>query len=304
MVTILAATAAGALLYSDTKETRSELPGRRFTALGVSPDDTCLAVLEDREIWSRNPDGAWTHIASTDINLQSITSTKANIFCGGMDEAAIIRISSTGVAKRLPNFDRCPGRKEWFANGPPLGVRSLTATRDGAALIAAVHVGGLPYSVDQGETWRPSIPIHFDVHEVRAHPTLPSIVAAAAAVGLCVSSDAGQSWQVISQGLALTSSLALTMLPDAALFCIADGPFAARSQIWRWAIGSDHVTKVRDGLPDWLEGKVDTAQMASAGDRAVILDGAGNLWYSASEARDWKHLATSVPRASGLAILL
>ncbi len=304
MVTILVATAAGALLYSDTKEPRSELPGRRFTALSANPHGTCLAVLEEREIWSRNLDGAWTHIASTDINLQSIASTGANIFCGGMDEAAIIRISSTGVAERLPNFDRCPGRKEWFANGPPLGVRSLTANRDGVALIAAVHVGGLPCSMDQGETWRPTIPIHFDVHEVRAHRTLPNLVAAAAAAGLCVSSDAGQSWQVISHGLALTNSLALAVLQDAVLFSIADGPFATQSQIWRWTLGDDHVTQVRDGLPDWLEGKVDTAQMASAGDRAVILDGAGNLWYSASEARDWKHLATSVPRASGLLILL
>jgi hypothetical protein len=62
-----------------------------------------------------------------------------------------------------------------------LGFRSIAATRDGAAIIAGVHVGGLPYSLDKGNTWKPIIPIMFDVHDVRAHPALPNIVAAATA---------------------------------------------------------------------------------------------------------------------------
>src|SRR5450432_2531669 len=128
-----------------------------------------------------------------------------------MDQAAVVRRRPGGQPERLAGFDTCPGRGEWFAGGPPLGVRSLAATSDHAAVIAAVHVGGLPYSLDQGSTWKPTVPVMFDVHEVRAHPALPNLVAAAAAVGLCVSRDGGRSWQVISQGLSLTNSLAVAV---------------------------------------------------------------------------------------------
>jgi hypothetical protein len=34
--------------------------------------------------------------------------------------------------------------------GPPLGIRSMAATHDGAVLLANVHVGGVPRSTDAG----------------------------------------------------------------------------------------------------------------------------------------------------------
>ncbi len=94
----------------------------------------------------------------------------------------MVRIPPNGKPERLKGFDNVPGRGKWFGNGPPLGVRSLTATADGAALLAAVHVGGIPRSSDRGDTWTSTVPVMFDVHEVAAHPSMPNIVAAAAAV--------------------------------------------------------------------------------------------------------------------------
>ena len=85
--------------------------------------------------------------------------------------------------------------------GPPLGIRSMAATCDGAALLANVHVGGVPRSTDAGLTWRPTIDIDSDIHQVCAHPTRPDIVIAAAAVGLCLSRDAGATWTIEQQGL-------------------------------------------------------------------------------------------------------
>jgi len=63
-------------------------------------------------------------------------------------------------------------------------------------LLANVHVGGIPRSVDGGVTWQPTIDIDSDVHEVRAHPKRRGTVVAAAAVGLCTSSDGGATWTV------------------------------------------------------------------------------------------------------------
>jgi len=266
-------------------------------------EGNCLAVIDEREIWKRDPSGTWTKVATSEISLQSIMSIDGMIFGGGQDEAAMVRVLVNGRAERLAGFDSCRGRDEWFAGGPPLGVRSLAATIDGAAIIAAVHVGGLPYSLDKGDTWKPTIPVIFDVHEVRAHPTLPNIVAAASAVGLCVSRDGAQTWEVISEGLELKYSLAVAVLRDEVLFGITDGPFAKQSQIWRWRIGSERVEQVRDGLPGWLSGKVDTAQLASNGERAAVVAGGGELWLSQAGSKGWKLLATDIPYALGLSVL-
>jgi hypothetical protein len=225
------------------------------------------------------------------------------IFGGGMDEAVIVRSSASGKPERLEGFDNVPGRTEWFGNGPPLGVRSLTATADGTALLAAVHVGGIPRSSDRGETWTPTVPVIFDVHEVCAHPSLPNTVVAAAAVGLCVSQDGGRNWNALSEGLEMTSSLAVAVLDEDALFSIQDGPFARRSQVWRWRIGGERVEQVRDGLPEWLDGKIDTAHIAAGGGRAAVVDAGGNLWLSAAGSRGWERIATDLGYAFGLSIV-
>jgi hypothetical protein len=303
MATVLVATSSGCRVLSETGERETELAGRQFSAMASEVEGTCLAIIDRHEIWRRSLDGAWTKVAAANIRLQSITSIDGVIFGGGMDEAAVVCIRANGEAKRLPGFDICSGRNEWFAGGPPLGVRSLAATRDGAAIIAAVHVGGLPYSLDKGNTWKPTVPIMFDVHEVRTHPSLPNIVAAAAAVGLCVSHDSGHTWEVISEGLELSNSLAVAILRDEVLFGIADGPFAKQSQIWRWRIGSKRVEQVRDGLPEWLDGKVDTAQIAATSERAAVVDGGGKLWLSEAGSRDWKCIATDIPYPFGLSIV-
>ena len=73
--------------------------------------------------------------------------------------------------------------------GPPLGIRSISATCDGRVLLANVHVGGIPRSLDGGASWRPTLDIDLDVHEVSAHPSRPELVAAASAQGLCISRD-------------------------------------------------------------------------------------------------------------------
>jgi photosystem II stability/assembly factor-like uncharacterized protein len=184
-----------------------------------------------------------------------------------------------------------------------LGVRSLTAAADASAILAAVHVGGIPRSSDGGETWTPTLPIKFDVHEIRAHPSDSKIVAAAAAVGLCISRDGGRTWSVRSEGLEVTDSLAVAVLHDQALVSVQDGPFAKRSQLWRWWIGSDSIEQVRDGLPQWLDGKIDTAKIAAGCRRAAIVDQGGNLWLSREGSSGWERIATDLPYVFALSIL-
>jgi hypothetical protein len=303
MTAILVATDSGCRVLRETGEGKVELAGRKLCALAPDVGGACLAVVDEKEVWRRSADSTWSKLTAVDIGLQSIMSSQGTIYCGGTDEAAILRIRRSAGPERLKSFDHVEGRNEWFAGGPPLGVRALTSTLDGNALLAAVHVGGIPRSEDGGETWTPTIPVAFDVHEVRAHPSLPNIVAAAAAIGLCVSHDSGRNWDVLADGLPLKDSLAVAVLENEVLFSVQDGPFAKRSQVWRWRIGSKGLEAVHDGLPEWLEGKVDTNQIAASDGRAAIIDCGGNLWLSSAGSCGWQRIAANLPYAPGLSIV-
>jgi hypothetical protein len=99
------------------------------------------------------------------------------------------------------------------------------------------------------------------------------------------------------------TSLALAVLHDEVLFSVQDGPFAKRSQIWRWRIDSHDIEQLRDGLPEWLEGKVDTNSIASGSGSTAILDTGGNLWLSNHASSGWRRIAAGQPYAFGLLVL-
>jgi hypothetical protein len=278
-----------------------ELAGRRIAALAPERGGSCLALVDGHEIWRRNAGGGWALLTRTDWALQSLVSVDGVIYGGSSEDAFLVRIADRGSPTRVRGFDTVEGRKTWFGQGPPLGVRSLTSTAKGT-ILAGVHVGGIPRSTDGGETWMPTIPIDYDVHEVHAHLTRP-IVAAATAVGLCVSMDDGANWKVHAEGPEAPHGLAVVVAEDEILFSMQDGPFAKRSQIWRLRIGSEKPEQVREGLPLWLTGKVDTAQLAAGRGEAALVDGGGNLWWSKEGSMRWQPIAHDLGYASGLAVL-
>lgn len=291
MAEVLIATGAGCRVFSESGEAAWELPGRSVSFLAKEPGGSCLAIVDENQIWRRNAGAAWSCVAQAQIPLQSLTSAAGTVFAGGLNEAGMLRVNAGGEAERLQGFDATPGRHEWFAGGPPLGVRSLTATENGSAILAAVHVGGIPRSVDGGASWFPTIPVMYDVHEVCAHPSLPGLVAAACAMGLCLSHDGGATWKLHSEGLHVPTLLAVAVLGDEVLFSVQNGPFASRSQIWRWRDDAERVELVRDGLPEWLEGKVDTGHIATGVGRAAVVDAGGNLWLSTVGSTGWQRIA-------------
>ena len=301
MPLVLVATGAGCRVFSGDGGDTVELPDRFVWAIAHDIEGGCVAIVDGKEIWRRSASGEWSPVATAEVALASIASLNGKIFAGSMEGAVMVSVTSSNEVEHLIGFDNVPGRSAWFGNGPPLHVRSLTATADGGAILAAVHVGGIPRSTDGGKTWAPTIPIEFDVHEVRAHPSSP-LVAAAAAVGLCVSKDDGQNWIVMADGLELTNSLAVAVLPEEVLFSIQDGPFAERSQIWRWPINGQRVEQVRQGLPPWLKGKVDTGHIAAHNGQAALVDGGGDLWLSRVGSTGWDRIATGLQHAFGVQI--
>ena len=85
--------------------------------------------------------------------------TVGDVVYVGTDDARVLRVSAAGEIEQLRGFEEVAGRDKWYAGtavingklvGPPLGIRSITATSDGAVLLANVHVGGIPAIGGQG----------------------------------------------------------------------------------------------------------------------------------------------------------
>jgi hypothetical protein len=136
-----------------------------------------------------------------------------------------------------------------------------------------------------------------DVHEVRAHPTYPLLVAAAAGYGYAESTDGGRTWTVITDGFHASYTRAVAFTSEAVLVTASNGPFNAESAVYRRAIGdAGPFEQVVDGLPDRFDGNIDTGCLDADGENAVLLDQGGAVFASGDDGTSWFHLA-DVPDA-------
>jgi hypothetical protein len=276
-----------------------ELADHSVRTLAADGHGGAFAIIDGRSIYRRAPDGVWSTIATAAFDL-SCGVKVGDVIYAGTDDARVLRVSAAGEIEQLRGFDEVAGRDKWYAGsamingkrvGPPLGIRSITATSDGAVLLANVHVGGIPRSVDGGVTWQPTIDIDSDVHEVHAHPNRPKAVVAAAAVGLCTSSDGGATWVVEQAGLHASHCSAVAFAGDDVLVSAATDPFAPEGAIYRRGM-DEHgpLVMVAGGLPAWLNGKADTGCIAAHGSAVAVADMGGKLYVSADTGRHRPHL--------------
>ena len=270
---------------------RQELSGRRVSRL-VRATAGCWAVADGGCVLRRADDGTWVEVAHADVALTCVLPLPDGGLAGTTD-GGLLHIAG-GHMERLAGFDSVGGREAWHAvpSGVPY-VRSMTATADGAALLANVHVGGIPRSMDGGTTWLPTIDPEIDVHEVRAHPKDPDAVVAAAGYGYAESDDGGTSWKMITDGLHATYARAVAFTSAAVLVSVSDGPMATEGgAIYRRVIGADApLERCLDGLPAQLAGNIDTGCLDANGEDAVLVDAAGAVFASGDDAMSWFHLA-------------
>jgi hypothetical protein len=158
----------------------------------------------------------------------------------------------------------------------------------GEDLWVNVHVGGLWYSGDRGESWRGVIEAGADIHEVRAEN---GSVAVAAAVGFGWSEDGGESWAWTTEGLHDSYLRAVSIDGEFAYVSASDGPFTRRGAVYRGRLGLGFV-RCKKGLPEWFPGNVDTGHLDAVGGRVVI--GFGNeVYVSDDDGESWQ--AEKVP---------
>jgi hypothetical protein len=270
-----------------------------------------LAIVGGHSLCRRSSDGEWTTIAKSELDLSCCVPIGDVVFVG-TDDAHILRVDPDGALQCLTGFDSVTGRDKWYAGsavvdgkrvGPPLGIRSMAATCDGGVLLANVHVGGIPRSTDSGLTWRPTIDIDSDVHQVCAHPTRPDIVIAAAAVGLWMSRDAGATWTIEQRGLHAHHCSAVAFGRNDIFVSASTDPFAAQGAVYRRAIdGKGPLQPLGGGMPKWINGKADTDCIATRDAMAAVIDRSGCLYVSHDDGATWSSPFDPLPGPSGLHI--
>jgi hypothetical protein len=310
--TVLVATWRDGLIAINGANFARELQGQSVKGLASDGQGGALAVVDGHSLRQRSRSGAWRTIAVSESDLSCSVAASGEIFVG-TDNAEILRLGASGDLERLPGFAAVSGRDTWYAGtalidgkllGPPLGIRSMTATRDGAALFANVHVGGIPRSADGGVTWHPTINIEEDVHEVRAHDSRPDIVVAAAATGLCISRDGGKTWSIEQEGMHSPYCSAVALTDTDVLIAASEDPFSTQGAIYRRPIdGTGPLLPIGGGLPRWFAGIVDTACIATRAATIVLVDGGGNPYLSDDHGRTWSRIADQLPTPSGILIV-
>jgi hypothetical protein len=318
--TILVATCGDGLFAvdGDGRGHTQELPNQSIRGLAADGRGGALAIVGGHSVRRRASGGEWTTVATSDeFELSCCMAVRDTIYVG-TDDARMLRLSHEGgVLDPMDGFDRVAGRESWFAGsaivngqrvGPPLGIRSVAANSNGSILYANVHVGGIPRSLDGGKSWQPTIDINCDVHEVRAHPGNPDFVAAAAAVGLCISRDAGATWVIEQEGLHAPHCSAVAFSGEDIFFSSATDPFAPEGRVYRRPVRTGGVIGAVEGsgMPAWVERGVDTGSIAAKGSSIAVADrGAdrgGNLYVSDDFGRTWSCRSTGLPSPSGVLI--
>jgi hypothetical protein len=310
--TVLTATWGDGVFVITGESRHRELAGQQVSALVSDGHGGALAIVSGHSLHRRTSDGKWTAIATSAFQLACCASVGDLIYIG-TDDARVLRVNANGNIEQLRSFEGIEGRDTWYAGsavidgqrvGPPLGIRSITATADRRVLLANVHVGGIPRSTDSGATWQPTIDIDSDVHEVCAHPSDPNMVIAAAAAGFCISQDGGATWTVEQDGLHGLHCTAVAFLGNDVLVAAATDHFAPQGAVYRRTIGARRpFVPVGGGLPRWIDGIADTRCIATHASAAAVADRAGNLYVSTDAGHTWLRCADRLPQPSSVVIV-
>src|SRR3954467_5433607 len=96
-------------------ETRDqELGAQSVRALAPDGKGGALAIVNERSLRRRAPDGVWSAIATTEMDLACCVAVGDLIYVG-TDDARVLPVSSDGAVEQLRGFDAVSGREDWYA---------------------------------------------------------------------------------------------------------------------------------------------------------------------------------------------
>jgi hypothetical protein len=275
--------------------------GRTVTSIARARSEV-WAVLDGAEMWHLTK--GWDPVARLEEDLARlratvIAETDAGVLVG-TSEARLLRVADRHL-EAITAFDDADGRATWYTpwGGPP-DTRSMADWDDD--VYVNVHVGGILRTSDRGRSWRPTIDVDADVHQVA---TAEGFVLAACAGGLASSTDHGSTWTFQTDGLEARYSRAVTVSGDSVLVSASNGPRGGRAAVYRGAIGSGAFERCRDGLPEWFDDNIDSYCLDSLPDGSFAAFGTsdGKVFATLDGGATWDALATGLPSIRRVLVL-
>jgi BNR/Asp-box repeat protein len=135
----------------------------------------------------------------------------ASMVFAGTEPAGIFISHNGGESWRgCPEVERLRNRYQWFLPYSPESGCVRGFAFHGSRIYAAIEVGGVLVSEDQGETWQlakgsdgnpdfagpPEPFVYPDVHSIAVHPSSPDLVYAPTGGGFYRSFDGGKTWKL------------------------------------------------------------------------------------------------------------
>jgi len=273
---------------------RSHLNGHEVSAL-AGDDRGWWALVDGRTVGRSGDGGSWEEWAALpDGGGTCLALTPAGLLVGTAG-AHLFRLEGRRLVE-VEGFEQVEGRREWYTPwGDPPDTRSIAADPAGA-LYVNVHVGGVVASGDGGRSWRPTLEIDADVHQVLCHPARPGLVLVAAAIGLGLSEDGGGSWRFETEGLHGRYLRAVAVAGGHVLVSASTGPRARRAAVYRAPLGRRvGFQRCTQGLPDWFGSNIDTFCLAASGRMAVFGTDEGTVYLSTDAGESWEPIAKGLP---------
>ncbi len=287
---ILAGTKEG--LHVLGGETQVEMAGHEVSCL-VQDEAGWWATVDGRELWRRPEGGSWTPVASLEALRANCVLAAVDGPLVGASEGHVATVKGDAL-EAMASFDETPGRDTWYTpwGGPP-DVRSMSASSDGP-VYANIHVGGIARS-DDGGSWRPTIDIHADVHQV-LFDAASGLVLAATARGLAVSDDGGESWTYSTEGLHARYLRSVAVADRMVLIGASTGPRTDHGAVYRRPVKSrGPFARCEKGLPERLGDNVDTHCLAASGAVAAFGTSEGAVYLSSDAGESWETVADALP---------
>lgn len=269
------------------------LAGRSVTAVTATDPISAWALVDGTDVVRVTPDGTEEVARLTDGRGLCIHEHRGTVFVGGKD-ARLWRLAG-GELVRVASFDEAPTRDQWTTpwGGPP-DVFSMASHGDD--LYVSVHVGGILHSTDDGQTWRTTIDLHDDVHQVVVDDA-GTVWAATGRRGLARSTDKGRTWQYLADGLHATYLLAVAVTDAGVLVSAQSGHAGSDTAVY--LLNGERFEPVT-GLPSPLSG-ISPRHLAASGPTAELMTDDGTLHLSHDEGRTWRPEG-SVDRPHGVTV--
>ncbi len=258
------------------------------------------AVVEGSEVWRTDNVDRWTHLGNVGEHQATCIAVTDDDVLVGSSGAHLYRVAGRGLETVVP-FDHAEGRATWYTpwGGPP-DTRSISEWDE--AVYVNVHVGGILRTEDRGQSWRPTIDIDADVHQVT---TAEGLVLAACAGGLATSADRGDTWTMRTEGLEAQYSPAVTVSGDTVLVSSSRGPRGGRAAVYRGDLAGGPLERCRIGLPDSFDDNIDSHCLDAHPDGAFVAFGTseGRVFASDDTGLSWVEFAAEMPPITCLLVL-